>query len=78
MFTILLKFLVLFKLIQSINEKNDILGEGLEDEDEDYEEEEGDEDDPDEEDEDDEESSPNNAPPGGKQQGTDPNDCKQQ
>lgn len=78
LFTILLKFLVLFKLIQSINEKNDILGEGLEDEDEDYEEEEGDEDDPDEEDEDDEESSPNNAPPGGKQQGTDPNDCKQQ
>ncbi|XP_017789056.1 PREDICTED: nucleosome assembly protein 1-like 1 isoform X2 [Habropoda laboriosa] len=53
-------------------------GEGLEDEDEDYEEEEGDEDDPEEEDEDDEESSPTNAPPGGKQQRTDPNECKQQ
>lgn len=53
-------------------------GEGLEDEDEDYEEEEGDEDDLEEEDEDDEESSPNNASSGGKQQGTDPNDCKQQ
>lgn len=53
------------------------LGEGLEDEDEDYEEEEGDEDDAEEEDLDDEESSPTNAPSGGKQ-GTDLNDCKQQ
>ena len=52
-------------------------GEGLEDEDEDYEEE-GDEDDPEEEDEDDEESSPTNAPSGGKKQGNDPGDCKTQ
>ncbi|XP_035734326.1 nucleosome assembly protein 1-like 1-A isoform X1 [Vespa mandarinia] len=54
-------------------------GEGLED-DEDYEDEEEEDDDDDvvTTEEEDEESSPTNAPSGGKQQGDDPNECKQQ
>lgn len=52
-------------------------GEGLDDEDKDYEDEEEGDDDDDEEDEEEEASSPTNAPPGGKQ-GDDTNECKQQ